>query len=123
MGGLPPDGKPGGTMNYKSSMMMADGMGRGNIFGRGMQAQADAWKKYDDAQAVKKTSGKAKVRKADLVNTPDKTRSRKKVFSTTVSSGGVGKKSKSSSPTGGRVAALLKTKDTNNNKDSGDKLG
>ena len=73
--------------------------------------------------AAGKKAGVAKVRKADLVNTPDKTRSRKKVFSTTVSSGGVGKKSKSSSPTGGRVAALLKTKDTNNNKDSGDKLG
>ena len=38
-------------------------------------------------------------------------------------SGGVRKRTKASSPTSKRVAALLKTKDTSNNKDSGDKLG
>lgn len=115
MGGLPPNGKPGGTMNYESSKHMADGMGRGNIFGKGMQYQADAWKKYDDAQATKKTSGEAKVRKEELKNTPDKKSSRSRKFNTPISSAGSAKKSK-----GGRVAALLKTKDAPKKED---KLG
>jgi hypothetical protein len=70
-----------------------------------------------------KKSGEAKVRPEALQNKVDKKSLRTKVFNAPISSATTRKKSKSSSPTGGKVAALLKTKDTNNNKDSGDKLG
>ena len=115
MGGLPPNGKPGGTMNYESSKHMAEGFPKGSLPSKGFQYQADAWKKYDDAQATKKTSGEAKVRKEELKNTPDKKSSRSKKFNTPISSAGSAKKSK-----GGRVAALLKTKDVPKKED---KLG
>ncbi len=126
MGGLPPNGKPGGTMNYKSSMAVADAFGRDNLWGKGMQYQADAWKKYDDAQALKKTSGEAKVRKEELKNTPDKKiikrgkdyRSR---ITSRVQTSGVTKRPQASRANlGSRVAALLKPK---KDKKKEDKLG
>jgi hypothetical protein len=67
--------------------------------------------------------GKAKVRPEALQNKVDKKSSGSKVLSSKISSGGIRKRTKTSSPTSKRVAALLKTKDTSNNKDSGDKLG
>jgi len=131
MGGLPPGGKPGGTMNYESSKHMAEGFGKGNLFGKGMQYQADAWKKYDDAQAAKKTSGKAvgvaKTRKEVLKNTPDKKiihrgkdyRSR---ITSRVQTSGVTKRPQASRANlGSRVAALLKPK--KDKKKTEDKLG
>ena len=72
MGGLPPGGKPGGTMDYKSSKHMAEAFGNRregslqNLVGKGFQYQADSWKKYDDAQATKKKVGVAKTRKEPL---------------------------------------------------------
>ena len=124
MGGLPPHGKPGGTMNYESSKHMAEGMGKGNLFGKGMQYQADAWKKYDDAQALKKKSGKAKVRKEELKNTPDKKiihRGKDYRTASRVQTSGVTKRPQASRANlGSRVAALLKPK---KDKKKEDKLG
>jgi len=126
MGGLPPGGKPGGTMNYKSSMAVADAFGRDNLWGKGMQYQADAWKKYDDAQAAKKKVGIAKTRKEPLKNVPDKKiihrgkdyRSR---VTSRVQTSGVTKRHKAARPDlGSRVAALLKPK---TEKKDEDKLG
>ena len=79
---------------------------------------------FKAAQGKPLASGEAKVRQVALKNTPDsttpqnKTRSRKKVFNSPVSSAGVGKRSNSAS--GGKVAALLKTKDAPKKED---KLG
>ena len=126
MGGLPPGGKPGGTMDYKSSKHMAEGFGKGNLFGKGMQYQADAWKKYDDAQAAKKKVGVAKTRKEPLKNVPDKKiihrgkdyRSR---ITSRVQTSGVTKRRDVARPNlGSRVAALLKPK---KKKQDEDKLG
>jgi hypothetical protein len=124
MGGLPPNGKPGGTMNYKSSMAVADAFGRDNLWGKGMQYQADSWKKYDDAQALKKKSGKAKVRKEELKNTPDKKiihRGKDYRTASRVQTSGVTKRHDVARPNlGSRVAALLKPKKF---KKKEDKLG
>ena len=126
MGGLPPGGKPGGTMNYKSSMAVADAFGRDNLWGKGMQYQADAWKKYDDAQKAKKV-GVAKTRKEPLKNIPDKKiikrgkdyRSR---ITSRVQTSGVTKRRDVARPNlGSRVAALLKPKTDKKKKE--DKLG
>ena len=126
MGGLPPGGKPGGTMNYKSSMAVADAFGRDNLWGKGMQYQADAWKKYDDAQKAKKV-GVAKTRKEPLKNIPDKKiikrgkdyRSR---ITSRIQTSGVTKRPKASRANlGSRVAALLKPK--TDKKKTEDKLG
>ena len=126
MGGLPPGGKPGGTMDYKSSKHMAEGFGKGNLFGKGMQYQADAWKKYDDAQKAKKV-GVAKTRKEPLKNIPDKKiikrgkdyRSR---ITSRIQTSGVTKRPKASRANlGSRVAALLKPK--TDKKKTEDKLG
>ena len=114
MGGLPPGGKPGGTMNYKSSMAVADAFGRDNLWGKGMQYQADAWKKYDDTQAAKKKSGEAKVRKEPLKNIPDKKimhRGKDYRTASRIQTSGVTKRPKASRANlGSRVAALLKPK-------------
>jgi hypothetical protein len=127
MGGLPPGGKPGGTMDYKSSKHMAEGFGKGNLFGKGMQYQADAWKKYDDAQAAKKKVGVAKTRKEPLKNIPDKKiikrgkdyRSR---ITSRVQTSGVTKRPQASRANlGSRVAALLKPE--KGKKKDEDKLG
>ena len=124
MGGLPPGGKPGGTMDYKSSKHMAEGFGKGNLFGKGMQYQADAWKKYDDAQAAKKKVGVAKTRKEPLKNIPDKKiihRGKDYRTASRVQTSGVTKRHKASRPDlGSRVAALLKPK---KKKQDEDKLG
>ena len=131
MGGLPPGGKPGGTMDYKSSKHMAEGFGKGNLFGKGMQYQADAWKKYDDAQKAKTASqkpepkvGVAKTRKEPLKNIPDKKiihRGKDYRTASRVQTSGVTKRHKASRPDlGSRVAALLKPK---KKKQDEDKLG
>jgi len=126
MGGLPPGGKPGGTMNYKSSMAVADAFGRDNLWGKGMQYQADAWKKYDDAQKAKKV-GVAKTRKEPLKNIPDnKIIKRGKDYRSRITSriqtSGVTKRPKASRANlGSRVAALLKPK--TDKKKTEDKLG
>jgi hypothetical protein len=125
MGGLPPGGKPGGTMDYKSSKHMAEGFGKGNLFGKGMQYQADAWKKYDDAQAAKKKVGVAKTRKEPLKNIPDKKiihRGKDYRTASRVQTSGVTKRHKASRPDlGSRVAALLKPE--KDKKKDEDKLG
>jgi len=125
MGGLPPGGKPGGTMNYKSSMAVADAFGRDNLWGKGMQYQADAWKKYDDTQAAKKKSGEAKVRKEPLKNIPDKKimhRGKDYRTASRIQTSGVTKRPKASRANlGSRVAALLKPK--TDKKKTEDKLG
>ena len=127
MGGLPPGGKPGGTMDYKSSKYMAEGFGKRNLVGKGFQHQADAWKKYDDAQAAKKKVGVAKVRKEPLKNVPDKKiikrgkdyRSR---ITSRVQTSGITKRPKASRANlGSRIAALLKPK--SGGKKTDDKLG
>ena len=134
MGGLPPDGKPGGTMDYKSSKYMAEGFGKRNLFGKGFQHQADAWKKYDDAQKAKTASQKpepkvgiAKTRKEPLKNVPDKKiihrgkdyRSR---ITSRVQTSGVTKRPQAARPNlGSRVAALLKPE--KDKKKDEDKLG
>ncbi len=134
MGGLPPGGKPGGTMDYKSSKYMAEGFGKRNLFGKGFQHQADAWKKYDDAQKAKTASQKpepkvgiAKVRKEPLKNVPDKKiihrgkdyRSR---ITSRVQTSGVTKRPQAARPNlGSRVAALLKPE--KDKKKDEDKLG
>ena len=127
MGGLPPGGKPGGTMDYKSSKYMAEGFGKRNLVGKGFQHQADAWKKYDDAQAAKKKVGVAKVRKEPLKNIPDKKiihrgkdyRSR---ITSRVQTSGITKRPKASRANlGSRIAALLKPK--SGGKKTDDKLG
>ena len=124
MGGLPPGGKPGGTMDYKSSKHMAEGFGKGNLFGKGMQYQADAWKKYDDAQAAKKKVGVAKTRKEPLKNIPDKKiihRGKDYRTASRVQTSGVTKRRDVARPNlGSRVAALLKPK---KKKQDEDKLG
>ena len=122
MGGLPPGGKPGGTMDYKSSKHMAEAFGNRregslqNLVGKGFQYQADSWKKYDDAQAAKKKVGVAKTRKEPLKNVPDKKiihrgkdyRSR---ITSRVQTSGVAKRRDVARPNlGSRVAALLKPK-------------
>ena len=123
MGGLP----PGGTMDYKSSKYMAEGFGKRNLVGKGFQHQADAWKKYDDAQAAKKKVGVAKVRKEPLKNVPDKKiihrgkdyRSR---ITSRVQTSGITKRPKASRANlGSRIAALLKPK--SGGKKTDDKLG
>ena len=105
---------------------MAEGFGKGNLFGKGMQYQADAWKKYDDAQAAKKKVGVAKTRKEVLKNVPDKKiihrgkdyRSR---ITSRVQTSGVTKRRDVARPNlGSRVAALLKPK---TEKKDEDKLG
>tara|TARA_Y100001949_G_scaffold168274_1_gene166806 strand:+ start:529 stop:906 length:378 start_codon:yes stop_codon:yes gene_type:complete len=125
MGGLPPGGKPGGTMNYKSSMAVADAFGRDNLWGKGMQYQADAWKKYDDTQAAKKKSGEAKVRKEPLKNIPDKKimhRGKDYRTASRIQTSGITKRPKASRANlGSRVAALLKPK--TDKKKTEDKLG
>ena len=134
MGGLPPGGKPGGTMDYKSSKHMAEGFGKGNLVGKGMQYQADAWKKYDDAQKAKTASqkpepkvGVAKTRKEVLKNVPDqKIIKRGKDYRSRITSriqtSGVTKRPKASRANlGSRVAALLKPK--TDKKKTEDKLG
>jgi len=127
MGGLPPGGKPGGTMDYKSSKHMAEGFPKGSLPSKGFQYQADAWKKYDDAQAAKKKVGVAKTRKEPLKNVPDKKiikrgkdyRSR---ITSRVQTSGVTKRRDVSRPNlGSRVAALLKPKADKKKKE--DKLG
>ena len=133
MGGLPPGGKPGGTMDYKSSKYMAEGFGNRregslqNLVGKGFQHQADAWKKYDDAQAAKKKVGVAKPRKEPLKNVPDKKiihrgkdyRSR---ITSRVQTSGVTKRPQAARPNlGSRVAALLKPE--KDKKKDEDKLG
>ena len=130
MGGLP----PGGTMDYKSSKYMAEGFGKRNLVGKGFQHQADAWKKYDDAQKAKTASQKpepkvgiAKVRKEPLKNVPDKKiihrgkdyRSR---ITSRVQTSGVTKRPQAARPNlGSRVAALLKPE--KDKKKDEDKLG
>ena len=125
MGGLPPGGKPGGTMDYKSSKHMAEGFGKGNLFGKGMQYQADAWKKYDDAQAAKKKVGVAKTRKEPLKNIPDKKiihRGKDYRTASRIQTSGITKRPKASRANlGSRVAALLKPK--TDKKKTEDKLG
>ena len=134
MGGLPPGGKPGGTMDYKSSKYMAEGFGKRNLVGKGFQHQADAWKKYDDAQKAKTASQKsepkvgiAKTRKEPLKNVPDKKiikrgkdyRSR---ITSRVQTSGVTKRRDAPRPNlGSRVAALLKPE--KGEKKDADKLG
>ena len=118
MGGLPPGGKPGGTMDYKSSKHMAEAFGNRregslqNLVGKGFQYQADSWKKYDDAQAAKKKVGVAKTRKEPLKNIPDKKiihRGKDYRTASRVQTSGVTKRHKASRPDlGSRVAALLK---------------
>ena len=133
MGGLPPGGKPGGTMDYKSSKHMAEAFGNRregslqNLVGKGFQYQADSWKKYDDAQATKKKVGVAKTRKEPLKNVPDKKiihrgkdyRSR---ITSRVQTSGVTKRPQASRANlGSRVAALLKPE--KGKKKDEDKLG
>ena len=106
---------------------MAEGFGKRNLLGKGFQHQADAWKKYDDAQAAKKKVGVAKVRKAPLKNVPDKKiikrgkdyRSR---ITSRVQTSGITKRPKASRANlGSRIAALLKPK--SGGKKTDDKLG
>jgi len=130
MGGLPPGGKPGGTMNYESSKHMAEAFGNRregslqNLVGKGFQYQADSWKKYDDAQAAKKKVGVAKTRKEPLKNIPDKKiihRGKDYRTASRIQTSGITKRPKASRANlGSRVAALLKPK---TEKKDEDKLG
>ena len=125
MGGLPPHGKPGGTMNYESSKHMAEGFPKGSLPSKGFQYQADAWKKYDDAQAAKKKVGVAKTRKEPLKNIPDKKiihRGKDYRTASRIQTSGVTKRHKAARPDlGSRVAALLKPE--KDKKKDEDKLG